>query len=272
MLKVRKVLNNNALLTIDTITQEEIIYIGNGAGFGQHINQEFIPRDKDVAYRHESKVDLIHSVSKNNPIYLEIASSIIEEAKKEFDAIDDNILLPLSDHIAFAIQRIQSQMVISNPFAHDISLLFEKEYTVALKARDIIYEKTGVKINDEEVGYITLHIHSSRGDDKVSEGMLFAVIINESIHEIEEAMNIHINVNSLAYSRLLTHMKYMIARIKKEEKITMDMNEFTRKQFPQAFEISQTITQKVEKALNKHVDSIEIGYLALHIHRVFSLV
>lgn len=37
MFKVRKVLNNNALLTIDTQTQEEVIFIGNGVGFGQHM-------------------------------------------------------------------------------------------------------------------------------------------------------------------------------------------------------------------------------------------
>ena len=271
MFKVRKVLNNNALLTIDTQTQEEVIFIGNGVGFGQHMNQQFIPRDGDVAYRHEAKVDLIPAVTKNDPIYLEIASAIIDEAKKEFGNIDTSILLPLSDHIAFAIHRIQNNMVISNPFSHDISLLFDQEYQAALKARDIIEQRLDIRINDEEVGYITLHIHSARSDDQVSEGMLFAVLINESIQELEEAFSMNVDVHSLSYSRMLTHMKYLIARTKNGEKLSIDMDEFTKNQFPRAYEISKSIIKKTERALNKKIEPIELGYLALHIQRVFSL-
>lgn len=271
MFKVRKVLNNNALLTIDTQTQEEVIFIGNGVGFGQRMNQQFIPRDGDAAYRHEAKVDLIHAVTKNDPIYLEIASAIIDEAKKEFGNIDTSILLPLSDHIAFAIHRIQNNMVISNPFSHDISLLFDQEYQVALKARDIIEQRVHIVINDEEVGYITLHIHSARSDDKVSEGMLFAVLINESIQELEEMFSMKVDVHSLSYSRMLTHMKYLIARTKNNEKLSIDMDEFTKNQFPRAYEVAKSIIKKTERALNKKIEPIEIGYLALHIQRVFSL-
>lgn len=271
MFKVRKVLNNNALLTIDTQTQEEVIFIGNGVGFGQRMNQQFTPRDGDAAYRHEAKVDLIAAVTKNDPIYLEITSAIIDEAKKEFGNIDTSILLPLSDHIAFAIHRIQNNMVISNPFSHDISLLFDQEYQVALKAREIIEQRLDIRINDEEVGYITLHIHSARSDDQVSEGMLFAVLINESIQELEEAFSMKVDVHSLSYSRMLTHMKYLIARTKNGEKLSIDMDEFTKKQFPRAYEISKSIIKKTERALNKKIEPIEIGYLALHIQRVFSL-
>lgn len=271
MFKVRKVLNNNALLTIDTQTQEEVIFIGNGVGFGQRVNQQFIPKESDASYRHESKVDLMPAVTKNDPIYLEIASAIIDEAKKEFGEIDTSILLPLSDHIAFAIHRIQNNMIISNPFSYDISLLFAQEYQVALRAREIIEQRVNIRISDEEVGYITLHVHSARSDEKVSEGMLFAVLINESIQELEEAFDMKVDVHSLSYSRMLTHMKYLIARTKNNEKLSIDMDEFTKNQFPRAYAISKSIIKKTERALNKKIEPIEIGYLALHIQRVFSL-
>lgn len=271
MFKVRKVLNNNALLAIDTTTQEEIIYIGNGVGFNQKVNMEFIPRPNDAVYRQEAKVDISAHVTKNDPIFLEIASSILEEAKLAFKTIDTNILLPLSDHIAFAIERIKNSLIISNPFAHDIELLFKEEYDIAKKAQTIIQEKTGILINEEEVGYITLHIHSARSDEKVSEGMLFAVIVNESIKQIEDVLNIKINVHSLAYSRLLTHMKYMIARAKTKEELSIDMDDFTKTQYPVAYRISEDIVKKVEKAIHLSIDAIEVGYLALHIQRVCSL-
>ena len=49
------------------------------------------------------------------------------------------------------------------------------------------------------------------------------------------------------------------------------MDEFTKNQFPRAYEISKSIIKKTERALNKKIEPIEIGYLALHIQRVFSL-
>lgn len=271
MLKTRKILNNNALLAVNTNTLEEVIYIGNGVGFGQKVNMEFVPRETDAVYVHEPKVDISMQVEKNDPVYLEIASEILQEAKRVFENIDSHILLPLSDHIAFAIERINNKLVINNPFAHDIALLFDKEHAIAVKARVIIHEKTGVLIPDDEVGYITLHIHSARSDDNVSEGMLFAVIINEAIKEIEETLNIKINVKSLAYSRLLTHMKYMIARAKIKEKLNVDMDDYTRTQFPLAYEMSKDIVRRVERAINQPVDKIEIGYLALHIQRICTI-
>lgn len=271
MLKVRKVLNNNALLAVDTTTLEEIIFIGNGVGFNQKINMEFTPRPTDAIYRQEKNMDIALKLSKNDPIFLEIASSILEDAKAVFQTIDNNILLSLSDHIAFAIERIKNQLVISNPFAHDIELLFAEEYEIAKRSQQMIYEKTGIMIHEEEVGYITLHIHSARSDEKVSEGMLFAVIVNESIRQIEATLHVEIDVHSLAYSRLLTHMKYMIARAKTHEQLSIDMDQFTKSQFPLAYEISEEIIRKVEHAINLPIETIEVGYLALHIQRVCSL-
>ena len=81
----------------------------------------------------------------------------------------------------------------------------------------------------------------------------------------------NVDVHSLSYSRMLTHMKYLIARTKNGEKLSIDMDEFTKNQFPRAYEISKSIIKKTERALNKKIEPIEIGYLALHIQRVFSL-
>ena len=202
-----------------------------------------------------------------DPLYLEISAEIVELAEREFGEIDRNILVPLADHIAFAITRIRSKMNITNPFSNDIRLLYPREYEVAQKGRQIILARVHEDINEDEVGYITLHIHSAMGE-KVDEGMLAAVIVNESIQQIEQECGLSIDVNSLSYSRLLTHMKYLMARLRENETLTLDMEEYTKNAFPYSYQVAAHIIERLSRTLNREVPQIETGYLAMHIERV----
>ena len=47
-------------------------------------------------------------------------------------------------------------------------MLFSREFQVALKGREIIQEKTGFVISDDEAGLIALHIHAGLSDEMVS--------------------------------------------------------------------------------------------------------
>lgn len=274
MYRVVKVLNNNALLAEDTKEHKELIFLGKGVGFQKKIEDEFDELPQAKIYELQKETDkgpgmqIINSV---DPLYLEISNEIIALAETKFTSIDENILLPLADHIAFAIERIKNDMDIANPFANDIRLLFPEEFEVAQAGRDIIKERIGYQISDDELGYITLHVHSARSNDKVDKSMLVAVIVNESIKEIEKECNIVIDVRSLSYSRLLMHMKYMLARLDSGEKLNLDMEEYTKTNFPYAYQVARRICQRIEATIHQRVPNIEIGYLALHIERIRSI-
>lgn len=269
MYRVRKVLNNNAVLVIDEDEKREVIFIGNGVGFNKRVNMLIDIDETSVSrYVQERGVDIAAKISSCIPAYLEIADKIIDIATKKFNSFDINILLPLADHISFAIKRITSGLVISNPFKNDIRLLFDEEYEIGLKSRDIIKDATGICINDDEVSYITLHLHSARSDMKIDQSLLLATLINESISEIEEMLNIRIDVNSLSYSRLLTHLKYLLLRCNMKEKLNIDMDEYTRNNFPTSYSLALGIIAKFEKHLNMRIDDMEAGYLAIHIERI----
>ena len=269
MYKVRKVLNNNAILVIDLDNNQEVIFIGTGVGFGKKTNMMVdIDANNCQRYIQEKGVDVTKQVTKNDAIYLEIASKLIEEAKKHFDCFDTNILITLSDHIAFSISRMNAGLVINNPFKNDIKLLFAEEYEVAKKSVNIIYNLLDVVINEDEISYITLHLHSARSDAKVSDSLLFATLIRESMDEIEKSLNIEIDFDSLSYSRLLTHLKYLLLRCKLKERLTIDMDEFTKTNFPTSYDLAKKIIRKFERQLKIIIDDSEIGYLAIHIERI----
>ena len=165
MYRVLKVINNNALLAYDLHAEKEVIFLATGVGFGKKVNTLF--DDVDGAkkfYTNEKIKDVTQNV---DPVYLEIADMILHEAELEFNDVDRMIQFALADHIAFAIERMENNIDIVNPFSKDISLLYKDEYKVAVKGAKIIQDKLGIEINDDEISYITLHIHSALGQDKI---------------------------------------------------------------------------------------------------------
>ncbi len=270
MAKIIRILNHNAVIVHEPLENRVLLLLDKGVGFGRKINEQMNPPYSGRVYelqKETSKGATKEVLSHLEPVYLEISSEILTLAEERFQGIDRNILLPLADHIAFAITRIKSGMNITNPFANDIRLLYPKEYETAMQGRKIIHERCGYEINEDEVGYITLHIHSAMGE-QVDEGMMVAVIINESIQQVEAECHVSIDVHSLSYSRLLTHMKYLLARLRKGEELTLDMEEYTRKSFPYSYKVAQHIIERVERTLHQSVPKVETGYLAMHIERV----
>ena len=273
MFRVIKALNNNGILATDTDAHNEYILLGKGIGFGKKVNERMEAPENTRIYLLQQETDRgsIKEIIKNiEPEILEVASSIIMEAEKIFNKVDDNILCPLADHIAFAIKRIKNNEYISNPLTADIRALFSEEYEVACKGKDIIKEVLGIEINEDEIGYIALHIHSSLGDEKISQAIETAMLIRDCITAIEQNIGKTIDIESLSYNRLMSHIKYMAARTLKGETIKLDMNDYIKERFQKSFEIARDICRKLGSELNKEIKDVEIGYLAMHIERVFS--
>lgn len=271
MYRVIKVLNNNGILVYHNETGREMILLGNGVGFGKRPTQQIerIPGAKVyslVTRRKDQSV--LKTVNGIQPGFIEVAGRIIEEAEKVFQNMNRDILLPMGDHIALAAKRAAENRQIPNPFTPDIRVLFAKEYAVALRGRDIIKETTGHEISDDEVGFITLHIHAGLSDEQVSQTLDTTRIINEGIHMIEEAFGQKFAEDSLAYTRLMSHLYYMVARTRNGESTKVDFNDFIFSNYPRTGKVAEEVCRFMGQELKKEVAREEIGFLAIHIQRV----
>ena len=157
-----------------------------------------------------------------------------------------------------------------NPFTPDIRVLSAKEFSVAQKGREIIREMTGNEITDDEVGFITLHIHAGLSDEQVSVTLNTTRIINEGISMIEKAFGQHFDTDSLAYTRLMSHLYYMVARTRNGESTNADFNDFIFSSYPRTGRVAQEVCSYIGRELKKTVAKEEIGFLAIHIQRVIS--
>lgn len=273
MYRVSKVLNNNGVIAIDMDENKEYVILGKGVGFGKKVSQRFDKPEGCTTYRLEQETErgsakeLVKGIE---PEYLEIADAILTESQKVFgDSIDRGILFPLADHISFAVARIRRNEQISNPLTEDIKVLFYSEFKVAETLKTILRERLQIEIDDHEVGYVALHIHSAIGDEKVSVAMQTARAVRECIDMIEKATGKPIDVLSLSYNRLMNHMKYMVARASTGEKLNLDMNEYMLDQYPQAYKVATDICKNLEGCIGHNLDETETGYLAMHIRRVY---
>lgn len=269
MYQVIKVLNNNAFLARHGET--ETIFLGKGIGFGKKAGDNFqeIKDAREYTLTTKEKTGAgANAVKGIDPIFLEAAARIIDEAEVVFDSINHDILLPLADHIAFAARRAAERIEIPNPFIADIKALFGKEYAVVLKCRDIIEEMTGYHITDAEAGFVALHIHSGLSDEHVTEILKVTRTIDECFLIVEDLLGQSISRDSLAGIRLMSHLYYMIARVKAGEDIHIDLNEFIRTGYPKAGRLAEKICTYISKELGTLVDRKELGYLAVLIQTI----
>lgn len=271
MYRVKKVLNHNTVIGIRSEDNQEYLMMGKGIGFGKKITERIEAGPEVTLYSLQKSTErgsaekLAKSIS---PECLEIAGQILDAAEQEFGKIDRNILFPMADHIEYAIKRIREHEQISNPLTEDIRALFHMEYKVAKQIIPILKERMGIQIDEDEVGYIALHIHSAIEDEKVSQAMQVAQAVRECISQIEREIGRPIDVMSLAYNRLMNHIRYMAARAMKGEKLKVNMNDYMGIKFPNAFRIAEKVCSQVERNLKCKLYEVEIGYLAMHIERV----
>lgn len=270
MFRVKKVLNHNTVIGIGMDDNQEYLLIGKGIGFGKKISERVkLPEGCSIYSMQEQTqrgpaADLIKSI---DPIYLEIAELILKESEKAFGRIDWAILFPMADHIAFAVKRIRNQEQISNPLTDDIRVLFHMEYKTAQKIGPILKERLDVEMDEHEIGYIALHIHSAIEDENVALSMQIARTVRECIQLLEQETDTVIDVMSLSYNRLMNHVRYMVARTLKNETLKLNMNDYMAEKFPDAFRLASIVCKHLEKYLKKPLDEVEVGYLAMHIQR-----
>ena len=270
--RIAKILNHNSFMGIQDENSQECLVMGKGVAFGRKVGQT-VPISaeakvyslKEMTERGDAK-DILKSVS---PLCLELANEVLNQAEQEFGKVDRTILFTMADHLDFAVRRVQNGEQISNPLTDDIRVMFYKEYKVASCIQELLKEKLQLEIDEHEIGYIALHVHAAIVDENVSQAMEIARTVRECISLVEKETGNSIDVMSLGYNRLMNHIKYMVARALTGEDLRINMNDYIESKFPEAYMTAKKVCDMLGKSIGKELDEIEIGYLAMHIERIY---
>lgn len=270
-MQVVKQINNNAALAIDS-HGNEIVILGTGVGFHKmpyeltdlsKIERTFY--DVDNQY-----VDMITAVSQ--PIIL-ASADIIEQAEINLDCeFNPNLTFTLADHISFAIERMRKGIDITVPLAYDVRHLYPEEYELGILALDIIQDYTTLRLPNSEKVNLALHLITGQletGD--MHSAMLTMKIIAEIKELIEEELTIQIDEDSAQYSRLVTHLRYLIHRLqdgKPADEANSIMLQSMKAEYPEIYICARKVADYFNETQKWDCGEEELLYLMLHINRM----
>ena len=269
--KVVKSFNNNILLVKEN--GKEKILFQKGIGFGRRpgdliekgivVEKVFIIEDEDNQRNFNEILDRVDS--KLIVLVEELIAEITDELGEE---LNENIHVGLTDHLFYAIRRLEDNEEIQNPFLVEIETLYGREFSMACRLANRIKEELGVEIPEGEKGFIALHIHSARNNGKLSNTIKYSFLSNSIIEHVEKRLEIQIDRKSLDYARFLTHIRFAIERIITNSPTKNDLIDVIKVKYRLSYKIARETKDIICKALDiNSVSEDEVAYLAMYIER-----
>ncbi|MDY4640167.1 MAG: PRD domain-containing protein [Erysipelotrichaceae bacterium] len=269
-MKVIKNINNNVSLCLDS-NQNEVIAFGKGIGFTKPPYEIALNKIERVYYDVEpTYVQMINDIPEQ---IIDISTKVIDYARMKLDNnVSSNIVFTLADHIQFAIRRHQENMDLKLPIIHDIQCLFETEMDIGMMALELLRKNMKIYLPKEEAAYIALHIVNAEKKDKNKvSNILDEDVIEEIIDIIEAYFNIEIDRKSINYSRFVSHMHYLIKRVKENTLVENEnhkLYESLAAIYPETEDCTKKICQYLKNKINCELTEEESVYLMLHVNRL----
>ncbi len=270
-MRVLKVLNNNVVSSTND-DHNEVIVMGRGIGYqkkkGDLIQDSLIEKifrlnDKDIISKLEN---LFQDIPEK---YLEITDEIIQYALNQFGLpLRENAYLSLTDHIAFAVERIKSGLEINNVMLSDIKCFYKNEYEIGLKALEIINREVGVILPEDEAGFIALHVINASFDQTGENNLKTVRISNEILSIVKDFYKLNLDSDSIHFFRFANHVKFLAKRLfsQSEDSDSDDiLYETARKNFEREFKCASLIKKHIYEDHQISISKEELGYLIINL-------
>ncbi|MDQ0162229.1 glucose PTS transporter transcription antiterminator GlcT [Aeribacillus alveayuensis] len=270
---IKKILNNNVVIAKHD-SFREVVVIGKGIGFGKKkedtvseetVEKMFVLKNEKEQEQYKKLLPFIDEEM------IEMVNDVIHFISEKVGLpLNEHIHIALTDHITFAIKRLQQGMDIKNPFLTETKTLYPKEYEIAKEVVEMINEKLDVSLPEGEIGFIALHIHSALTNKSISEVNQHSQVISELMNIVEDSMKITIDKESINYMRLVRHLQHTIERVMKgeaveePEKITL----LLKNEYPLCYNTAWKMIKVMQQKLKKPVYDAEAVYLTMHLYRL----
>lgn len=271
-MKAIKVFNNNSASVIMPDGREAVV-VGSGIGFGKRPGEAIDPRRIEKVYyiQNELQTRFLQLLDNTKPEYLTAAESILAKAEREKLKLRPQVLINLTDHIAFAAERLEKGLDLPNLMNTEIRLLYPVEFGVGTWALDQIEKLCGIILPEDEAGYIALHlVNASVSGSNAYETLKF---VNGTMEIIKDTYGIELDENNLDTMRLRTHLKFLAGRIFAKEAWDEDedseqMYGLLLKSNRRNAECLKRLTEYVEENFRYTINQQESLYLLIHFTKI----
>lgn len=273
-MKIAKIINNNIVSAFDK-DGSEIIVMGRGLGFKAKEQAE-IPEDMiEKVFRIEDAqtANQLKTLFQELPLeHIRITTDIINYAKSFLNKkMNQNIYVTLADHINFAVERHNQNLMFTNPLLREIKSFYRQEYVVGEYAIALIKERLGVEFPVDEAASIALHIVNAEYNTAMGDTIHITTLIQNVVAIVRDYFHITLDERSLNYERFITHLKFLSQRVFSKELLDSENEEFSTviaKMYPEEFMCSNKIKAYIYETYGHIVTDEEVAYLAVHIKRI----
>lgn len=272
-LKIIKIFNNNSIAALSD-ELGDIILTGSGIGFqkkiGDLVDESRI--EKTYIFKEKGEKRIRRGINDIEPIYYEITSLLVSKATEQLNTqFYGEIFLAISDHIAFAIKRKKENIDLPNVVLSETKALYKKEYQLGLWIIKMIKEKTDIQLEEAEAGYIALHLVNFSTKNNAQNTSKIVNFVKDVFDIIEKTMCIKLELDSIDYARLSTHLKFLAERVFRNDiENNIDTTENIRDMLKENIRLSlcvNRIKKLIQKKYHYTLTPDEQTYLCIHIKK-----
>lgn len=274
MYRITRVIGNNFVCSTGKDGQEVIIR-GLGIGFRKKKGDLVPPANIEKIYAIQdetAKTKLMDLVADVPTEHVAVCTEIIEYAQRNLGKkLSENIYITLTDHISFAIERKQKDLEYKNGLLWEIKNFYPNEFAIGQYALEMVEDRLGVALSEDEAGFVALHIVNAELDTDMSDMVKITEMIQAILKTVRNYYGISLDENSLDYGRFITHLKFLGQRIARRETMDGDDEQFQRMirdRYPRDYICAQRIRTYLEKQFKCRLSEEEMVFLTVHLRRV----
>ena len=279
-MRVVKVLNNSLVLALDEEGQEAIL-MGKGIGFHkatgstlkkEEVEKVFVLKDRNISR------NIIRLAADTDGVFFELAKTVIDHGRERFGMeLMDHLYLSLTDHLSYAVQRVKDGIIFQNFYTLEMRKFNPHEFEVGKFALDLVEEKLGVRLPDDEAGNIALHFINAQQDNPYnSQNQVINSVVEDILSIIKYSFHIVYDKEDTSYTRCVTHLRLFAQRLMKGEMMPDERNTFLYRQIMETCARERECVEKigvyVRERFKVSITDQEELYLTLHIHRVMDTI
>lgn len=271
---IDKIINNNIVSAFDN-TDTEVVVMGRGIGFGTKIGSPIREEKIEKVFRIKSHTlaDQFKELLANMPLeHVRVSNDIISYAESELKLrLNQSIYVTLTDHINFAIERLKMNIHLENALLWEIKRFYPQEYRLGQYSIRLIEKELGVKLPQDEAGFIALHFVNAEYGTDIKDALNFPALMQAILEIVKKELQIEFDEESLHFERFVTHVKFLLQRVYRKELLSDEEEELAlmvQRKYEREYICSKKIAEYIEQTTGSKISGEEMMYLAIHIRRV----
>ena len=276
-MRIDKIINNN-IVSVRDHQGIEMVAMGKGIGFGRRPGDEVDDKvvEKIFILNNMDNKEHFKELLASLPLeHIRLSADIITYAKESLGLVlSQNVYLTLTDHIGFILNKYHEGMVFNNALYDEVKLFYPLEYSVGRYALELIEDRSGCRLEEDEAASIALHLINGEAGSAMGTTFTMVKMVREMMEWIEKEISIP-SGRTYPKERLIADLKQLCNRMVVEEPMRgrkdEALYEFVREHYQEEYQIIDGIREYIEREYQCQMTEEEKIHLVLNIKRMRDL-